>query len=170
MLTGLGATETSPFFMCVNPVTDRSGHAGLRCSRRSRWCRTMARWKCARAEHHAGLLARAGTDREGVDEEKLLHLRRCTEAVDPDDLLSLASISAIRLLRGFQARQHYQVDGPLRACVPRRWCAMSLSPASTATNSPSHYSRRGCRVINPDLPAGDLLRRPMIRSSATRVP
>ena len=29
MLTGLGATETSPFFMSVNPLTSRSGHIGL---------------------------------------------------------------------------------------------------------------------------------------------
>jgi feruloyl-CoA synthase len=29
MLTGLGATETSPFFMSVNPRTSRSGHIGL---------------------------------------------------------------------------------------------------------------------------------------------
>jgi feruloyl-CoA synthase len=29
MLTGLGATETSPFFMSVNPRTSRSGHVGL---------------------------------------------------------------------------------------------------------------------------------------------
>ena len=29
MLTGLGATETSPFFMSVKPLTSRSGHVGL---------------------------------------------------------------------------------------------------------------------------------------------
>src|SRR6476660_2274012 len=29
MLTGLGATETAPFFMSVNPDTSRSGHVGL---------------------------------------------------------------------------------------------------------------------------------------------
>jgi feruloyl-CoA synthase len=29
MLTGLGATETSPFFMSVKPSTSRSGHVGL---------------------------------------------------------------------------------------------------------------------------------------------
>ena len=29
MLTGLGATETSPFFMSVRPETSRSGHVGL---------------------------------------------------------------------------------------------------------------------------------------------
>jgi feruloyl-CoA synthase len=29
MLTGLGATETSPFFMSVRPATSRSGHVGL---------------------------------------------------------------------------------------------------------------------------------------------
>lgn len=29
MLTGLGATETAPFFMSVNPQTSRSGHVGL---------------------------------------------------------------------------------------------------------------------------------------------
>ncbi|HLZ01949.1 MAG TPA: feruloyl-CoA synthase [Bradyrhizobium sp.] len=29
MLTGLGATETAPFFMSVNPTTSRSGHVGL---------------------------------------------------------------------------------------------------------------------------------------------
>src|SRR5580704_1228136 len=29
MLTGLGATETAPFFMSVNPATSRSGHIGL---------------------------------------------------------------------------------------------------------------------------------------------
>ena len=29
MLTGLGATETAPFFMSVNPHTSRSGHVGL---------------------------------------------------------------------------------------------------------------------------------------------
>src|SRR6266550_1649774 len=29
LLTGLGATETAPFFMSVNPSTSRSGHVGL---------------------------------------------------------------------------------------------------------------------------------------------
>jgi feruloyl-CoA synthase len=29
VLTGLGATETAPFFMSVNPLTSRSGHIGL---------------------------------------------------------------------------------------------------------------------------------------------
>ena len=29
MLTGLGATETAPFFMSANPATSRSGHVGL---------------------------------------------------------------------------------------------------------------------------------------------
>ena len=29
MLTGLGATETAPFFMSVTPATSRSGHVGL---------------------------------------------------------------------------------------------------------------------------------------------
>src|SRR5690606_38705695 len=29
MLTGLGATETAPFFMSVTPETSRSGHIGL---------------------------------------------------------------------------------------------------------------------------------------------
>jgi feruloyl-CoA synthase len=29
MLTGLGATETAPFFMSVRPTTSRSGHVGL---------------------------------------------------------------------------------------------------------------------------------------------
>jgi feruloyl-CoA synthase len=29
MLTGLGATETAPFFMSVRPATSRSGHVGL---------------------------------------------------------------------------------------------------------------------------------------------
>ena len=29
VLTGLGATETAPFFMSVNPATSRSGHVGL---------------------------------------------------------------------------------------------------------------------------------------------
>src|SRR5205085_3216357 len=29
MLTGLGATETAPFFMSANPLTRRSGHVGL---------------------------------------------------------------------------------------------------------------------------------------------
>jgi feruloyl-CoA synthase len=29
MLTGLGATESGPFFMSVNPATSRSGHVGL---------------------------------------------------------------------------------------------------------------------------------------------
>src|SRR5260370_14493620 len=29
VLTGLGATETAPFFMSVKPATSRSGHVGL---------------------------------------------------------------------------------------------------------------------------------------------
>jgi feruloyl-CoA synthase len=29
VLTGLGATETAPFFMSANPITSRSGHVGL---------------------------------------------------------------------------------------------------------------------------------------------
>jgi feruloyl-CoA synthase len=82
MLTGLGATETSPFFMCVNPGDQslrpcRPSGAGQRCQAGAEQRQDGSPRQGA--EHHAGLLARAGTDREGVRRGRLLHLRRCAE-------------------------------------------------------------------------------------------
>ena len=48
MLTGLGATETAPFSMSVNPRTSRSGHIGLPVSGNdAKLVQSMASWRFA---------------------------------------------------------------------------------------------------------------------------
>ena len=48
MLTGLGATETAPFFMSVTPPPAAPAMSACRCSATTpSWCRTTASWKCA---------------------------------------------------------------------------------------------------------------------------
>ena len=83
MLTGLGATETAPFFMSVNPLTSRSGHVGLpvpgndaklvpnngKLEVRAKGPNVMpGYWR--QPEHH----------REGVRRRRLLQIRRCAQA------------------------------------------------------------------------------------------
>ena len=83
MLTGLGATETAPFFMSVRP-----GHQPLGPCRASRIRqRRQAGSEQRKAggsrqgtQCHAGLLAPAGTDRRRVRRGRLLQIRRCDQA------------------------------------------------------------------------------------------
>jgi len=82
MLTGLGATETAPFFMSVRPDTSRSAMSGFPYRQR---CKvdpeTTASWRFApKAERHAGILASAGADRRGFRRRRFLQIRRCDQA------------------------------------------------------------------------------------------
>ena len=86
MLTGLGATETSPFFMSVKPATSRSGHVGLPGLRQRRQAASQQRQAGSSrqgAERHAGLLASAGTDGRRLRRGGLLQVRRRAEAGRP---------------------------------------------------------------------------------------
>ena len=86
VLTGLGATETAPFFMSVKPATSRSGHVGLPVSGNDAKLipnNGKLEVRAKRAQRHAGLLAAAGTDGRGVRRGGLLQVRRCAEAGRP---------------------------------------------------------------------------------------
>jgi feruloyl-CoA synthase len=88
MLTGLGATETAPFFMSVNPRTSRSGHVGLPVSGNdAKLVPNNGKLGGSRQgpERHAGLLAPAGHDREVLRTRRAFYkMGDALKPADPD--------------------------------------------------------------------------------------
>ncbi len=85
-LTGLGSTETAPFAMARMWESSNSTNMGLpapACELKLVPLRRQARSARARAEHHAGLLAPARADREGVRRGRLLPLGDALKFEDP---------------------------------------------------------------------------------------
>jgi feruloyl-CoA synthase len=85
MLTGLGATETAPFFMSANrhqPLRPCRA-SGFRQRRQTDPEQRQARGSRQGPQRHAGLLAAAGIDGGGVRRGRLLQVRRCAEAGRP---------------------------------------------------------------------------------------
>ena len=149
MLTGLGATETAPFFMSVNPRTSRSGHIGLPVSGNDAKLvpnNGKLEVRVQRPERHAGLLAAAGTDREGLRRGGLLQVRRRDQAGRSERFRCRLRFRRPHR-RGFQAGQRH-LGQRRSACArassrpARRWCATSSSPASTATR----FRRSSCLI------------------------
>jgi feruloyl-CoA synthase len=164
MLTGLGATETSPFFMCVTPATSRSGHVGLpvpgndaklvpnngKLEVRARGPNvTPGYWR------EPELTAKA------FDEDGYYMFGDALKAVDPDDLSAGFDFDG-RISEDFKLGSGTWVSvGPLRArfvgtCAPLVRDVVIAGINRDELAALVVLDLDGCRVVNPDLPFGDI--------------
>jgi feruloyl-CoA synthase len=164
MLTGLGATETSPFFMCVTPTTSRSGHVGL----------PVPGNDAKLVPNNGKLEVRAkgpnitpGYWREpeltakAFDEEGYYKFGDALKAVDSDDLSAGFDFDG-RISEDFKLGSGTWVSvGPLRArfvgtCAPVVRDVVIAGINRDELSALVVLDLDGCRLINPALPPGDL--------------
>jgi len=164
MLTGLGATETAPFFMSVNPSTSRSGHVGLpvpgndaklvpdngKLEVRARGPNvTPGYWR------QPELTAKA------FDEEGFYKFGDALKPADPNDFHAGFDFDG-RIAEDFKLASGTWVSvGPLRARFIAA-CAPLVRDVVIAGINRDEISALvipdldGCRLINPTLPLDDL--------------
>ena len=164
MLTGLGATETAPFFMSVRPATSRSGHVGLPVSGndaklvpnngklevRARGPNvTPGYWR------HPELTAAA------FDEEGFYKFGDAIKPVDPEDFSAGFDFDG-RIAEDFKLASGTWVSvGPLRArfvaaCAPLVRDAVIAGINRDEVSALVILDLDGCRLINPALTFDDL--------------
>jgi feruloyl-CoA synthase len=176
MLTGLGATETAPFFMCVTPETSRSGHVGL-----------PVRGNVAKLVPNNGKLeVRAkgpnvmpGYWRDEVmtakafDEEGFYIMGDALRPADPDDLLAGFDFDG-RVTEDFKLGSGTWVSvGPLRArfiaaCAPLVRDVVLTGINREEIGALAVLDLDGCQLVNPTLPVGDIAaaaRDPLVRAA-----
>ncbi|MGP8123476.1 MAG: feruloyl-CoA synthase [Xanthobacteraceae bacterium] len=164
MLTGLGATETGPFFMCVAPETSRSGHIGL----------PVAGNEAKLVPNNGKLEVRArgpnimpGYWRQPVmtakafDEEGFYKLGDALKPADADDLGAGFDFDG-RITEDFKLASGTWVSvGPLRARLIAACAPLVRDVVITGINHDEVgalviLDLDGCRLINPTLPHDDL--------------
>ncbi|HEY8336172.1 MAG TPA: feruloyl-CoA synthase [Tardiphaga sp.] len=164
MLTGLGATETAPFFMCVTPLTSRSGHVGL----------PVPGNEAKLVPNNGKLEVRAkgpnvtpGYWREpeltakAFDEEGYYIFGDALKPVDPDDLSAGFDFDG-RISEDFKLGSGTWVSvGPLRArfiatCAPLVRDVVIAGINRDELSALVVLDLDGCRLINPTLPLDDL--------------
>jgi len=164
MLTGLGATETAPFFMAVTPETSRSGHVGLpvpgndaklipnngKLEVRARGPNvTPGYWR------QPELTAKA------FDDEGFYIFGDAVKPVDPDNFDAGFDFDG-RVSEDFKLASGTWVSvGPLRArfvatCAPLVRDVVIAGINRDELSALVVLDLDGCRVINPALPADDL--------------
>src|ERR1700677_530390 len=164
MLTGLGATETAPYFMAVRPATSRSGHVGLPVSgneaklvpdngklevRAKGPNVTPGYWR------QPELTARA------FDEEGFYKFGDALKPADPDDLGAGFDFDG-RIAEDFKLASGTWVSvGPLRArfiaaCAPLVRDVVIAGINRDEVTALVVLDLDGCRLINPTLPSDDL--------------
>ena len=164
MLTGLGATETSPFFMSVTPATSRSGHVGLpvlgndakllpnngKLEVRARGPNvTPGYWR------QPELTAKA------FDEEGFYKFGDALKPADPNDFDKGFDFDG-RIAEDFKLASGTWVSvGPLRArfvgtCAPLVRDVVIAGINRDEISALVVLDLDGCRLINPTLPHDDL--------------
>jgi feruloyl-CoA synthase len=164
MLTGLGATETSPFFMSVTPLTSRSGHVGLPVSGNDAKLIPNNGKLEVRAKGPnvtPGYWRQPELTAKAFDEEGFYIFGDAIKPVDPDDFHAGFDFDG-RISEDFKLGSGTWVSvGPLRARFVAA-CAPLLRDVVIAGINRDELSALvvldldGCRVINPVLPSGDL--------------
>ena len=164
MLTGLGATETAPFFMCVTPKTSRSGHVGLpapgneaklvpdngKLEVRARGPNVMP-----------GYWREPAMTAKAFDEEGFYKLGDALKPADPDDLSAGFDFDG-RISEDFKLGSGTWVSvGPLRArliaaCAPLLRDVVIAGINRDEVGALGILDLDGCRLINPALSVTDL--------------
>jgi feruloyl-CoA synthase len=165
MLTGLGATETAPFFMSVNPRTSRSGHVGLPVSGNDAKLVPNNGKLEVRAKGPnvmPGYWRQPDITAKSFDEEGFYKLGDALRPADPDDFNAGFDFDG-RVSEDFKLASGTWVSvGPLRARLIAA-CAPLVRDVVIAGINRDEISALvvldldGCRLINPTLPADDLV-------------
>lgn len=164
MLTGLGATETSPFFMSVTPETSRSGHVGLPVAGND----TKLVPNNGKLEVRAkgpnvtpGYWRQPELTAKAFDGEGYYIFGDALKPVDPDDLTTGFDFDG-RLSEDFKLSSGTWVSvGPLRArfvatCAPLVRDVVIVGIDRDEVTALVILDLDGCRIINPALAADDL--------------
>src|SRR5882757_4110760 len=164
MLTGLGATETSPFFMSVTPGTSRSGHVGLPVSGNDAKLIPNNGKLEVRAKGPnvtPGYWRQPELTSKAFDEEGFYIFGDAIKPVDPDDFDKGFDFDG-RISEDFKLGSGTWVSvGPLRArfvaaCAPLVRDVVIAGINRDELSALVILDLDGCRVVNPALPAGDL--------------
>src|SRR6478735_6439711 len=165
MLSGLGATETAPFFMSVNPRTSRSGHVGLPVSGNDAKLvpnNGKMEVRCKGPNVMPGYWRQPDITANSFDEEGFYKLGDALKPVDPDDLNAGFDFDG-RIGEDFKLGSGTWVSvGPLRArfvaaCAPLVRDVVIAGINRDEVSALVVLDLDGCRLINPTLPTDDLV-------------
>jgi len=164
MLTGLGATETSPFFMSVRPDTSRSGHVGLPVSGNDAKLLPNNGKLEVRAKGPnvtPGYWRQPELTAAAFDEEGFYKFGDALKPADPDNFGAGFDFDG-RIAEDFKLASGTWVSvGPLRArfvaaCAPLVRDVVIAGINRDELSALVMLDLDGCRLINPKLPPGDL--------------
>src|SRR5216684_4498388 len=165
MLTGLGATETAPFFMSVRPATSRSGHVGLPVSGNdAKLVPNNGKLEVrARGPNVTpGYWRQPELTAAAFDEEGFYKLGDALKPVDPSDF-SVGFDFDGRIAEDFKLASGTWVSvGPLRArfiaaCAPLVRDVVIAGINRDEVSGLVVLDLDGCCLVNPLLPADDLV-------------
>ncbi|QWG12775.1 feruloyl-CoA synthase [Bradyrhizobium sediminis] len=164
VLTGLGATETAPFFMSVKPATSRSGHVGLPVSGNDAKLIPNNGKLEVRAKGPnvtPGYWRQPELTAAAFDEEGFYKFGDALKPVDPNDFDKGFDFDG-RIAEDFKLASGTWVSvGPLRARFVAA-CAPLVRDVVIAGINQDEISALvvldidGCRLINPTLPPDDV--------------
>ncbi|MGF6307396.1 feruloyl-CoA synthase [Bradyrhizobium sp. i1.8.4] len=164
MLTGLGATETSPFFMSVRPDTSRSGHVGLPVSGNDAKLVPNNGKLEVRAKGPnvtPGYWRQPELTAKAFDEEGFYKFGDALKPANADDLDAGFDFDG-RIAEDFKLASGTWVSvGPLRArfvgaCAPLVRDVVIAGLNRDELAAIVILDLDGCRLINPALAAGDI--------------
>ncbi|HEY3891818.1 MAG TPA: AMP-binding protein, partial [Bradyrhizobium sp.] len=165
MLTGLGATETAPMFMSVRPATSRSGHVGLPVpGNDAKLVPNNGKLEVrARGPNVTpGYWRQPELTATAFDEEGFYKFGDALKPVDPEDFSAGFDFDG-RIAEDFKLASGTWVSvGPLRArfiatCAPLVRDVVIAGINRDEVSALVILDLDGCRLINPALPADDLL-------------
>jgi feruloyl-CoA synthase len=164
VLTGLGASETAPFFMSVTPATSRSGHVGLPVSgNEAKLVPDNGKLEVrARGPNVTpGYWRQPELTAAAFDDEGFYKFGDAIKPADPDDLSAGFDFDG-RIAEDFKLASGTWVSvGPLRArliaaCAPLMRDVVIAGINRDEVSALVILDLDGCRVVNPALPADDL--------------
>jgi feruloyl-CoA synthase len=164
MLTGLGATETAPFFMSVRPATSRSGHVGLPVPGNAAKLVPNNGKLEVRAKGPnvtPGYWRQPELTAAAFDDEGFYKFGDAIKPVDPNDFSAGFDFDG-RIAEDFKLASGTWVSvGPLRArlvvaCAPLVRDVVIAGINRDEVSALVILDLDGCRLINPTLPSDDV--------------
>jgi feruloyl-CoA synthase len=164
MLTGLGATETAPYFMAVSPATSRSGHVGLPVSgNEAKLVPDNGKLEVRAKGPNVtpGYWRQPELTAKAFDEEGFYKFGDALKPANPDDLNAGFDFDG-RIAEDFKLASGTWVSvGPLRArfiaaCAPLVRDVVIAGINRDELSALVVLDLDGCRLINPALPQDDL--------------
>jgi feruloyl-CoA synthase len=165
VLTGLGATETAPFFMSVKPATSRSGHVGLPVSGNvAKLVPSNGKLEVRASGPNVtpGYWRQPELTATAFDEEGFYKFGDAIKPADPADLSAGFDFDG-RIAEDFKLASGTWVSvGPLRArliaaCAPLVRDVVIAGINRDEVSALVILDLDGCRLVNPALAADDLV-------------